>query len=545
MKKRIFLPLIAVLITATAATTYKSDFFEIAKQIEIFTEAYKEINMHYVDEVSAPELMDVAISAMFDHLDPYTHYWNSREVEHARLVRSGNYTGIGALVQGRKDKILIKEVFKGQPADKAGLKAGDQLIKIGNINIADFAKDAQQLLKGAPGTSVQLTFMRQGEKKTTTLVREKVQEQLVPYSQLINGDIGYIKLTKFGRTAAEEVKRALKDLKAKGAQKIILDLRGNPGGLLQEAVNIANLFLPKDQLIVYTKSIVEKYNKTFVTQHQPVDTQIPVAVLINSHSASASEIVSGSLQDLDRAVIVGSRSFGKGLVQRPVKLKYGAQMKLTISRYYTPSGRCIQALDYWHRDEKGRPVRAQKEDYQVFYTENGRKVYDAGGIFPDVSVEMASISPITQALLSENVIFDFATQYYYQHHLNRLSEFSFNDADFQRFKNFLQETDFQYKSKMEKQLKKSFKTLDNKTFKAAISEDFQNLMNSIDQAKANALTANQRQIEQQLIHEILTRYFYRKGYYQYTTKHNPVIKEAIAILNDRSRYQNILSGPGK
>lgn len=540
MKKRILIPLIIVVISTVAATTYKSDFFEIAKQIEIFTDAYKQINMNYVDEVSPSELMDVAITSMFEHLDPYTNYWNSQQVENARLMHSGNYTGIGANIQSQKDKVILKEIYKDQPADKAGLKAGDELIKVGDIKISDFDNDAGELLKGAPGTSVDITFLRQGKTKTTTLKREKVKEKVVPFYKLINNDIGYIKLTNFMGPASEEVKMALLDLKSQDAKKIILDLRGNPGGYLKEAVKTANLFLPKDQLIVYTKSSVEKYNQTFSTSQEPVDTEIPVTVLINDHSASASEIVTGSIQDLDRGVVIGSQSFGKGLVQRPKKLKYGAQMKLTISRYYTPSGRCIQALDYWHRDKDGNPVRAKEKDYKVFHTKNGRKVYDAGGITPDIKMEVAEISPVTQALLDKNVIFDYATKYYYNHQLNSIDDFKFTDSDFNNFKAYLKQVDFNYTPETEKALKKAYENTKDDELKSKINSDYEALLTSINRVKTQEIDKNKTQIEQQLTNEILKRYFYEDGFYNYSVEHNPVIKRAIEVLNNQKEYTNIL-----
>lgn len=543
MKRRLLLPLLGVLVFI-GTTSYKPNFFEIAKQIEIFTDVFKQINMNYVDETNPSELMDVAITAMFKDLDPYTHFWNAQDVEKGRIEHSGNYTGIGANVESKENKIIIKEPFKGSPADKAGLKAGDEILKIGETTIADFQNDAGELLKGSPGTSVQLTFKRQGETKTTTLKRKKTKEKLVPFYELINGDIGYIKLKKFGRTASQETKNALKELKAEGAQKIILDLRGNPGGFLSEAVNTANLFLPKDQLIVSTKSIIEKYNKTYLTKHEPVDTEIPLTVLINGHSASASEIVSGSLQDLDRAVIIGARSFGKGLVQRPRKLKYGTQMKLTISRYYTPSGRCIQALDYWHRDKDGKPVRAKTKDYNEFTTRGGRKVYDAGGIFPDIKMKESEISGITQALLDKNAIFDYATQYYYAHDLNDPGNFKLSSSDFKAFKRFLEKTNFQYETKTEKELKKAFETSEGEGLQSEMQSDYDDLMASIAEAKTQKLDDNRAQIEQQLTEEIIKRYFYGEGFYEHAIAHNPDILKAESVLNDADQYAEILSGNG-
>src|SRR5690606_28567551 len=297
-----------------------------------------------------------------------------------------------------KDKIIVIEPYKNYPADKAGLKAGDEIIKIGELTVADIKDDADELLKGANNTSVDITYRRQGEIRTTTINRGAIEVDAVPYYKMIDANTGYIVLTKFNQKATSQTKEALLDLKNEGAKKIILDLRDNPGGLLTEAINVTNLFIPKGELVVTTKSKVKKFNREYKTTNQPVDTEIPLVVLVNGRSASASEIVSGSLQDLDRAVIVGARSFGKGLVQRPLKLTYGTQLKVTISRYYTASGRCIQSLDYWNRDENGNAVK--NTQFRDFKTKNGRKVQDGGGVLPDIEIIEAKTNPLTQALLS-------------------------------------------------------------------------------------------------------------------------------------------------
>jgi len=533
--------IVLIIIIGGAATTYKSNFFEIAKQIEIFTDAYKQTNLDYVDEVNPAELMDVAITSMFAHLDPYTNFWNEQQVKESRLLRSGNYTGIGANIENRNQAILIKEVFEDSPADRAGLKAGDEITKIGETLVSDFHDDAGELLKGTPGTEVHLTFKRRGEIKTTNLKRENVRQKLVPFYNLVENDIGYIRLTEFGRTASTEVADALKTLKAQGAKKIILDLRGNPGGLLTEAVHISNLFLPKDQLIVSTQSIVEKYNQTYLTQREPIDLDMPVAVLINAHSASASEIVAGSMQDLDRGVVVGAQSFGKGLVQRVRPLKYGSQMKLTISRYYTPSGRCIQALDYGHRDEDGNPLRAKIKDYKAFKTKNGRTVYDAGGVIPDIQLESSDISGITQALINENIIFDFATEYYYQNQLKDVKSFKFSDSDFKDFKKYLQKTDFKYETEFEKNIKKAFADAAEDDLKNKIQPEFEKFLKNITELTSAEVEKNKVQIIQQLSDEILKRYLYESGFYDYSLKHNPEIQEAIRVLKNNKEYNQILS----
>ena len=541
MKKRLkfILPLFAGLVILTSAGV-KNDFFEIAKQIEIFTTLFKELNMNYVDENTPATLMDKAIKGMLEDLDPYTVYWNEQEVEDARIKNSGTYTGIGANVKTLKDKIIIAEPFKDYPADKAGLKAGDEIIKVGEIDISTFDDDAGELLKGAAGSNVTLTYKRQGKTESTTLTREKVAVKAVPYQTLIDGDIGYIVLSKFNRQTTIQTRAALLDLKAKGATKIILDLRGNPGGLLNEAINVVNLFVPKGEVITTTKSVIEKYNKTYRTRAEPIDTEIPLVVLVNGRSASASEIVSGSLQDLDRAVIVGARSFGKGLVQRPKKLTYGTQLKVTISRYYTPSGRCIQALDYWNRDENGDPVRLDPKEYNKFKTKGGRTVYDGGGILPDIELETAKFSPITTALLKDNAIFDYATEYYYGNDMSDWSGFEFTEDDFRDFIDFLKRNDFDYETKTEKEFAEALRRAEDDELKDAIQGSYNDLMKSIDLAKEKDLKDKKAEIKSLLTDEILKRYFYREGLYDYQVKNNPEILEAISVLNDPKKYERIL-----
>lgn len=530
----------AVMILFVSTAGFKSDFFEIAKQIEIFTTLFKELNMNYVDETNPAELMDTAINAMLEDLDPYTHYWNEQEVQAARINNAGEYTGIGATVGIRENKIIIIEPYKDYPADEAGLKAGDEIIKIGDITVADFTEDAGELLKGAPNSKVQLTYKRQGDTKSTVLIRGAIEIKAVPFYKLLENNTGYIVLSQFNRNASSETLKALKELKEQGAEKIILDLRGNPGGLLSEAINVVNIFIPEGELVTSTKSAVEKYNQTFLTTRKAIDSDIPLAVLINGRSASASEIVAGSLQDLDRAVIIGARSFGKGLVQRPKDLTYGTQLKVTISRYYTPSGRCIQALDYRHRDEEGNAIRFTKEDYNEFQTRNGRKVYDSGGIYPDLKLDTSEYSDITNAILQQNAIFDYATKYYYSHQLESPENFSFTDKDFNDFKNYLSSMEFEYKTFTEKQLKELKKAAEFDGFKEEISSHFAEIESNIQASKKRALENKKTEITSLLSDEIIKRYFYKEGLYEYYAHNNPEIKKAKDILNDPVQYNKIL-----
>ena len=539
MKKRILIPVAAIGIFFITAG-FKSDFFEIAKQIEIFTTLYKELNMNYVDEVTPATLMDKAIKGMLEDLDPYTVYWNEQQVEDAKINNSGVYTGIGATAQNRKNKIIIIEPYKDYPADKAGLKAGDEIIKIGNLDVSESAEDAGDLLKGAPGSKIDITYIRQGKTATATITRGAVELKAVPYYKLLKNDIGYIVLSRFNEKTTVETKAALIDLKSQGAKKIILDLRGNPGGLLNEAIGVVNLFVEKGQVITTTKSNIAKYNQVYLTKTEPVDTEIPLVVMVNGRSASASEIVSGGLQDLDRAVIVGARSFGKGLVQRPKKLTYGTQLKVTISRYYTPSGRCIQALDYWHRDENGDPIRKDAKEYNAFKTKGGRTVYDGGGILPDIQLESAAYSPITTAILKDNAIFDYATKYYYSHKLADWKNFNFGEADFQDFIKFLKSNNFQYETETEKKFAEALKTAEDDDMSKEISSSYTQLLAAINKAKENAILDKKVEIESLLKDEILKRYFYREGLYNYQIENNPEILTAVSVLEDEVKYKKIL-----
>lgn len=539
MKKRILFPVFAVII-ALGTWSFKSDFFEIAKQIEIFTTLYKEVNMNYVDETVPAELMNKAIKGMLESLDPYTVYYNEQDVEQARINQTGSNTGIGAAVRAQKDKLIIIEPWKDGPADKAGLKAGDEIIKIGDVSIAAFNENADELLRGAPGTKVDVTFIRLGKTQTTTITRSAMSEKAVPFYSLLEGNVGYIALSAFNPRTTTETRAALVDLKKQGATSVILDLRGNPGGLMRESINVVNLFVPKGEIVTTTQSAIEKYNQTYRTSFEPVDTEIPVVVLINGRSASASEIVSGAIQDLDRGVIVGARSFGKGLVQRPKNMTYGTQLKITISKYYTPSGRCIQAEDYFNRDEFGDPIRATPETFNAFKTRGGRTVYDGGGILPDVELETAVFSPITTALLKANSIFDYATEYYYKNQLTDWNNFQFTERDYNDFLNYLSRSNFKFETETEMVLKSAINKAEEENIKDDIQRSYDNILQDIVKAKDRELQDKKAEIMSLLTDEIVKRYFYKEGLYNYQVVNNPEIKEAVAILKDAGRYQSIL-----
>ena len=539
LKKKILIPVLALTILFTGSA-FKNDFFEIAKQIEIFTTLFKELNMNYVDETNPGDLMDTAIKSMLADLDPYTNFLNEQDVEAARINNTGDYIGIGAKVRTHKDKLVIVEPYKDYPADKAGLKAGDEIIKVGNTTVESFKDDAGNLLKGAPGTSVEVTYKRQNQTKTATINRAEVEINAVPHFSMINDKTGYIVLSQFNNKAASQTNYALRDLKAQGAESMILDLRGNPGGLLNEAIKIVNLFVPKGQLVVTTKSKVKKYNRTYYTQKAPIDTEIPLVVLIDGGSASASEIVSGALQDLDRAVIVGSRSFGKGLVQRPKLLTYGTQVKITISRYYTPSGRCIQSLDYWNRDDKGEAVRVKQENYNAYKTKNGRQVFDGGGVFPDENLGTLKNSAVINAIANENLIFDFATQYYYNNQITEIDKFKLSASGFSDFKNYLKANNFSFETQTEKVLLKAFETAKKEDLSDAIKNDYNTLILNLNTSKTKAVDENKAYLLTLLTKEIVKRYVYREGLYDYYKINDPKIKKATEILNSPLTYSNYL-----
>lgn len=537
LKKKIFVPVIALFILA-AASSFKSDFFEIAKQIEIFTTLFKELNMNYVDETNPAELMDTAIKNMLEDLDPYTRFLNEQDVETYRINNAGEYSGIGALVRSFDDKLLIIEPHKGYPADLAGLKAGDEIVQIGDIKVADFDDNASELLKGANNTAIDVSYKRQGKLMNASIKRAGVEIDAVPYYNMVDEKTGYIVLSKFNAKASSQTKSALLDLKGKGAEKIVLDLRGNPGGLLSEAINVTNIFVKKGELIVTTKSKVKKFNREYKTKNKPVDLNIPLVILIDGSSASASEIVSGGLQDLDRAVVMGARSFGKGLVQRPLKLTYGTQLKVTISRYFTPSGRCIQSLDYWNRDEDNQAIR--NTTFKEFTTRNGRKVQDGGGVLPDVEIAAVKANELTQALLKNNVIFDYATSFYYKNKVTGISDFSFSDTDYANFSDFVSKSDFSFETKAETAIKEAMNDKENVVFDQTVENNFKALLATMEKSKLASLKTHQREIQKKLEDEIVKRYFYREGLYEYYLKNDEAIVAANELLKDQEKYTGIL-----
>jgi carboxyl-terminal processing protease len=539
IKKRYILP---VLLTAFlfVGASFKEDFFEIAKQIEIFTNLYKTVNMNYVDETNPGELMDKAIKSMLADLDPYTNYFNEADVVRFKINNTGEYTGIGAMISRKDGKIIIKEPYKDYPADKAGLKAGDEIIQIGDVLLKDYKEDASTLMRGAKNAKVEVKYIRQGKTNTATIVLDEVDVKAVPFYGKVDEKTGYIVLTQFNRKASSEVHAALIDLKGKGAERIILDLRGNPGGLLGEAVNICNLFVPKGEVIVTTKSKIEKHNQTYKTTREPVDLEIPLVVIVDGKSASASEIVAGALQDLDRAVIIGSRSFGKGLVQRPIDLTYGTQVKVTISRYYTPSGRCIQALDYSKKDANGKAIKTDEKNFNAFKTRKGRPVFDGGGVLPDVILEETQLSAVADALQKNDALFNFATQWYYKNPNQGTKIPVLTDTDFADFKSYLKKENFSFDTETEKQLRLTFETAQKEKIDGSIQTEYQNLFVALQKSEENQLNKNQSEIKELLQEELIKRYQYKEGLYDFYIKNNSEVKKATSLLNNPADYGKIL-----
>lgn len=521
------------------AVSFQNDFFALAKQIEIFTNLYKIVNQNYVDETNPGNLMDVAIKSMLSELDPYTVYFDEQDVLKFKINNTGEYTGIGALTTRKDDKIILKEVYENMPADKGGFKAGDVIVQIGDVSLKDFKDDASQLLKGAKNTKINIVYFRQGVEKKGQIILDEVEIKAVPYFKLLSDKTGYIVLQKFNEKASAETKAALLTLKEQGATKIILDLRDNPGGLLHEAVNICNLFVPKEEVITTTKSQNKAHNHVYKTKNEPVDTEIPLAIIVNDRSASASEIVSGALQDLDRAVIVGNRSFGKGLVQRPFNLTYGTQVKVTISKYYTPSGRCIQATDYSKKDVDGKAIKTSEKEYNAFKTKGGRIVYDGGGVLPDVEIANMKKSVTSLSIANSDAVFEFANVLYYRNP-NAKNVTNISEADFNEFKAFLKKEKVEINNNSDKSLKNLLEAAKKDKIDADIQIEIKQLEAAIEKTKDKELDKNAAEIKRLLLQELLLRYGYRTAFYDYVSNNYSDVLKAQQILNNPSEYKQIL-----
>lgn len=520
-------------------------YFEIAKNLDVFASLFKEVNKLYVDEVSPTKMVHTGIDAMLNSLDPYTNYISEDQVEDFRTMNTGQYGGIGALTRTYNNRTVITMVYESYPAYKNGLRIGDEVIKMDGIELVKLTpEEANHLMRGQVGTVVKLSIKRLGKDQLIDLEfkREKIKISNVPYFGMIAADVGYIQLTEFTSEAGKEVKNALINLKEKGAKSIVLDLRGNPGGLLFEAVNICNLFLPKGKKVVDTKGKVQENNITYETLNPPIDLEIPVAVLINRGSASASEIVAGTLQDYDRAVILGERSFGKGLVQVSRPLSYHAQVKITTAKYYTPTGRCIQVLDYSHRREDGSAGVVPDSVKKEFKTANNRKVYDGGGIDPDVKLNSEEASAVTQALFVSGHLFDYANFYATRH--NAIAEpkkFNLTDNEYNEFISWMKGKTYSYQTEMEENIKKLSEVALQEKYYSELKNSIDLLQSQIRESKKNDLILYKEQIKSLLEEEIVARYYLEKGAVESRFKNDIEIKKSIDLLRNSVEYKKILN----
>lgn len=524
--------------------TQETRDFKIAKNLDIFFSLFRELNTFYVDDIDPDKLIKAGMDNMLKTLDPYTVYFPESDADEFAIMTTGKYGGIGSLVRNSGDYVVISEVYRGFPADKAGIKPGDLLKKVDGVSLKGLPTEkVSEKLKGNPGTDITLTIDRNGKEEDLAIKREKIVMPPVPYYGMIDSKTGYIRFTNFTQNCIDNVKSALIDLKNKNAQQIILDLRGNPGGLLTEAVEIVNLFTAEGTEVVSTKGKVKQFDEDFKTPKQAVDEKIPLAVIINRSSASASEIVAGAIQDLDRGVIVGQRSYGKGLVQITRPLSYNTQLKVTTAKYYIPSGRCIQARDFSHPNEDGSVGIIPDSLISEFKTRNGRIVKDGGGIAPDVEILPDPLSQISSELYIRNFIFDFATEYYWAHpDIKAPGQFVFTDKDYDDFKTFLIKRNFNYKTSTEESLNE----LITNAKKEKYYEIHKDLFNSLETDVAHSLEQDLKlfrpEISDLLEDEIISRYFYEDGAIEWTIKSDEQILKARDILNNKEEYSSILKG---
>ena len=533
----------ALVVTSIVSVGFTDNYFEIAKNLDIFTTLYKELNTFYVDETDPGKLMKEGIDEMLKSLDPYTTYIPESEIEDFRFQTTGQYGGIGAMITKRKDFVYVSEPYKDFPAQKAGLMAGDKILEInGKTAKGKTTAEVVKVLKGQPNTSLTLLIERKNLAKPfeVTFDREEVSIKSVPYSAYIEDGIGYVKLISFTRNCSNDVKDAIKELKAEGELKgLILDLRSNPGGLLNESIDIVNLFVEKGEGIVSTKGKIKSWEKSYIANKNPLDADVPLVVLINSSSASASEIVSGAIQDLDRGVVIGQRSYGKGLVQQTRKLSYNSQFKLTVAKYYIHSGRCIQSLDYSNRNEDGSVGKVPDSLMTAFQTKNGREVFDGGGINPDIITDVGKVSNIVISLFREYLFFDYATDFRFEH--DSISEnFVFSDDEYKHFEHYLSDKEYTYKTKTEEALEKVKKKAIDENYFEALSEGYENLLAQLEANKGDDLYTNKEDVIKIMSGEISSRYFYKEGRIRSALNFDPELKKAIEVLQNIEEYNGIL-----
>ena len=535
----VFLLSVNVLFTSAQNTNY----FETSKNIEIFTDLYKELDLFYVDEVNSGDLIKTAIDQMLKSLDPYTTYIPESDIEDYRFMTTGQYGGIGSMITKRGEYVFISEPYEGFPAQKAGLMAGDKIVEVnGKSAKGKSTEELSSVLKGQPNTEVTVLLERDGELLTKTFKREKVTVKSVPYYGFLKDGIAYIKLRSFTRNCANDIKDALTDLKSQQELKgIVLDLRSNPGGLLNESIDIVNLFIEKGEEIVVTKGKIKDWEKSYKARKSPEDLETPLIVLINSNSASASEIVSGSIQDLDRGVIIGRRSYGKGLVQQTRKLSYNSQLKVTVAKYYIPSGRCIQALDYSNRNEDGSVGTVPDSLISTFYTRNGREVKDGGGVMPDIKMKNEEIADVTISIIRKRLIFDFATEFRYKNEeIAAAEDFEITDEIFDDFISFLSDKEYEYTTSTEEALDIFKEITDEEGTSELIEEEFTLLLEKIKSNKKNDLQNSKKELKEFLANEIVSRYYYQEGRIIERLQHDKDIEEALRLLDNLEEYQSIL-----
>jgi carboxyl-terminal processing protease len=536
--------LIVAGVSVAFLSTQETRDFRIAKNLDIFLSLFRELNTFYVDEVNPDKLVQTGIDNMLKTLDPYTVYYPESEGDEVTFMTTGKYGGIGSLVRGGGEYVVISLVYKGFPADVAGIKSGDILKKVDGVSLKGVDTDVvSEKLKGNPGTMINLTIERNGKEMDFSVKREKIVVPSVPYSGMIDSNTGYIRFTNFTQNCTDDVRKALIELKNNNARQIILDLRGNPGGLLTEAVDIVNLFVGSGNEIVSTKGKVKQFDEEFKTTKSAIDEKIPLAVIINRGSASASEIVAGAIQDLDRGIIVGQRSYGKGLVQITRPLSYNTQLKVTTAKYYIPSGRCIQALDFSHPNEDGSVGIIPDSLISEFKTRNGRVVKDGGGITPDIEIIPEPLSQIATELFFRNYIFDFASKYYWSHpSIKSIDDFAFTDQSYTDFKNYLISRNFSYKTITEMSLNELVANAKREKYYDIHKGIFTELQKELNHTLDNDLTTFKNEIKELLEDEIIGRYFYEDGSIAWTIKTDEQVLKAVEILNKSQDYNSILQG---
>jgi len=544
MKLRNSLILISFFLLSISFGKAQSNSFETLKSLEIMDQIYEHLELYFVDETKNGQLAKTGIDAMLKELDPYTVYYHESNIEDYRLMTTGQYGGIGALIRQMGDFSYISEPYEGKPAQKARLKAGDKIISIdGKSMEKKSTEEVSDALKGPKGTTFELIVERSGAgKQSFRITRDEIKLPDVPYFGMLRDNVGYIKLNSFTQTAAADVKAAIEKLQAQGMQELVLDLRGNGGGLLIEAVKIVNFFVPKNQLVVTTKGRVQEENRTYKTLEEPFAPNMPLVVLIDGASASASEILAGSLQDLDRAVVMGETSFGKGLVQRTYDLKYGSKIKITIAKYYTPSGRCVQRLEYYDKENGQKPKEVADSLLKTFYTKNGRPVIDGRGIEPDLKVELPDLSRLSAMLLVKNHIFNYATQYTQQHaQIEEPVKFQLTAQDYTDFKKYvLAQENFEYTTASEEALKKMKTTAEKEGYYQDIATEYEQMLLKVTPSKERDLDKFEKEIRELLEDEIISRYFYQEGRAKHTLQTDPVVIKGIEILQAPAQYNTIL-----